>query len=107
MSTIGKSATKTWREQIKKGQTTLGFSAWITREKEKLGADGSSNNLLLVDRTLNDSVHAAIASATAEGLQPKPKGNKVFGIDKTVFIISALLLIAGTVYLLTRIGKTK
>lgn len=106
-STIGKSASRIWREQTKSNQTTLPFDAWITREKERLAADGfNNNNLLMVDRTLNDSVHAAINDAAASGgLNKKPSGNTVFGINKTVFILGAVLLAASSIYLMTQIRK--
>lgn len=105
--TIGKSATRLWREQLKGGQTTLPFAAWITREKEKISADGTANsNLLLVDRTLNDSVHQIISDTKqAGGLKTQESGKTVFGINKTVFIVLAGLLAAGSIYLITQIGK--
>lgn len=71
-----------------------------------MSADGINDNLLLVDRTLNDSVHTAIKdAATTGGLKTETTGKTIFGINKTVFIVSALLLTAGTVYLIIQTGK--
>lgn len=106
---IGKSASKVWREQVKAGNTSLAFSPWLTREKEKMSADGNTTGIVLVDQALNDSVHVAIKDAVdVGGLKSKPNSNKIFGINKTVFIVSSIILIAsigGGIYLLTQTGK--
>src|SRR5262245_52930287 len=106
MSTIGKSATRLWREEIKSGATTLSFAAWISRKKEMLSADAAGSNLILIDKTLNDSVQSAIAGATEAGrLQSKASSKTIFGINKTLFIISAIVVVAGGVVLITQISK--
>ena|SRR5438046_724338 len=104
---IGKSATRMWREQLKGGQTTLPFAAWINREKEKISADASSSSgLVLVDRTLNDSVHQIITdTTTAGGLQTKPTGKTILGIKTPIFIVGAVLLATASIILITQISK--
>lgn len=99
---IGKTATSIWRHEYKKNGGTLSFPQWIEREKNKFAADGN-NNLLLIDKTLNDSVHAAINDAT--GVNKKSSEKTVFGINKTIFIISAIVFVGGLTYLITRILK--
>lgn len=101
---IGKSATQIWRHQYLKNGGTLGFTDWINREKAK-SVDGSTN-LVIVDKALNDSVQTTIKEAALPLNTPaKPAGSTVFGINKTVFIISSLALAAGIGLLITQIGK--
>lgn len=105
--TIGKSAARQWREYHRKGGS-LPFNPWLNREKEKIGADGeATNNLILVDRNLNDSVHQTIKETNEQviGLNPKPSGDTIFGIKKPVFIAGSVLFTAGLTYLIIQLAK--
>ena len=101
MSTIGKSASRMYRE-YKRNSGTLTWPQWLDRQKEKtFAASGEDDDIVMIDRTLNDSVHAAIKdSLITAGLKTKESGKTIFGIDKTVVIIGSLLLLAGTTYLI-------
>jgi hypothetical protein len=100
---MGKTATKMWRQS----GTALPFKQWIEQEKEKMSADGqTADGLLLVNRSLNDSVQNAINEAVKTGGLKKDIENKtIFGISKPVFIVSAVLFTGGLIYLITRIVK--
>jgi hypothetical protein len=100
-SVIGKSASKLFRE-YKKAGGTLQFPAWVDREKEKVfSANGEDQGILPVDRQLNDSVHTAINDALKEaGFQTQESGKTVFGINKTVVVITSVVLLAGVVTLI-------
>lgn len=103
--TIGKTANWIFRHEYKKNGGTLSFANWINREKAKLSAD-ADNNLVLIDKVLNDSVHNAIKEVVVPVEKTEETGNTIFGINKTVFIISALLFTAGGIYLISRISKS-
>lgn len=75
-----KSANKLWKES----GTTLSFKEWIEREKKKFNSNEVSANALLgVDGSL---------SISNNNNAPLPK--TVFGINKTVLIISGILIVS-------------
>lgn len=100
---MSKSANRLWREYRKAGGQ-LSFAAYINREKEKtFAASGENDSLFAIDKSLNDSVHNAIKETLAGGgLKTSNTGNTIFGINKTVFIAGSVLVVAATIYLLTR-----
>lgn len=102
---MGKSAARLWREYQRMGGT-LPFPAWLTREKTKFhSANGEDGSLLMIDRTLNDSVHQVIKESISPAAPPKKSGTTVFGINKTVFIVGGLLVLAAGIYLITQHSK--
>ncbi len=86
---------------------TLPFTEFLHREKEKIyNANGEDESILLVNRTLDDSIHHAIDKTLEKaGLKTEEENKTVFGINKTVFIVGGLVLISAVIILVIKNKK--
>jgi len=94
-------ANQRWRQS----GSTLSFKNFLEREKAKMASiDGGSYEIIL-NKPLNDSVQASLATVRKEaGYKTEISNKTVFGINKTVLIISGLVILAGIGY---KIYKTQ
>lgn len=101
------SVTQLW----KNSGTSLKFKDWITREKEKQGIpvdakldlNASFNNS--IQETLDEYVNASGAEEAAATYKPTG-GNSVLGINRTVLIVTGLIILAGIGYKIYQQKKT-
>jgi hypothetical protein len=107
MSTIAKTSNAAWKEYKAGGGTIVKFTDWLHREKEKMfSANGEDDSLLLVNRSLNDSVQGAIKDTLKTGgLKEKTSGKTLFGINTKWLIGSAIVLTGGIIYLIVKRNK--
>jgi hypothetical protein len=106
MSIIAKTSNTAFKQYKKQGGT-LNFTDFLHREKEKMfSANGNDDSLLLVNRSLNDSVQLAINETLKNGgLKPKTSGKTIFGINAVLFIASAITITGGTIFLIVKKKK--
>lgn len=87
------------------GGGTLSFTNWLQREKDKMfySNGDDKNNLLLVNKPLNDSIQTAIDNTLKNGgLKTTESGNTVFGINKTILIGAGVVLAAVIGYIIIK-----
>jgi hypothetical protein len=107
---IGKSANAAYKEYRHAGGT-LSFPAYLEQEKNKIStlAANGEQDVLIIDRPLNDSVQQAIQHAlagTGTGVQTTADNSRVLGIKKPVLIGIGILLIGGlTAYIIVKNKK--
>lgn len=85
----------------------LSFKEFINAEKQKtFSANGSEDELILVNRSLSDSLQTAIDKTLKQGgLRTTAENKTVFGINKFVFIGGSILLVSAFVLLLVKQKK--
>lgn len=105
---LGKSANAAYKEALHKGTTKLPFTEWLHREKEKsFNAQGEDPNLLLINRSLNDSVHQTIQKVVKQGgLKDSESGKTIFGIHKAVIIGGATIITGAIIFLIIKKVKS-
>jgi hypothetical protein len=103
MSTIAKTSNAAYK-QYKSTGVTLSFTEFLHREKEKMfSANGQDDSLLLVNKSLNDTVQTAIRDTLKQGgLKEQETGKTFFGINKFVLIGAGVAIIGGTVWLVLK-----
>jgi len=98
---LSKTANASYKEYLKAGGT-LSFTDYLHREKEKfMNANGEQDNLLLINRPLNDSIQTAIKETLKQGgLKNEESGKTVFGINKNIIIGGGILIAVGIAFII-------
>jgi hypothetical protein len=81
MAMTKRTANQLYKEQKKKGQTTLSFTAWVEQQKSRnwMRFDGTSE--IPIDEAINQEVQSGISNLNAEaGLQTTLNQNYYLGI---------------------------
>ena len=102
----GRTANQLWKES----GTTLPFKVWIEREKEKsLNADGTGTETIMINSALNDSINSAISQLNQQtgNKDAAPTDNTILGLNKTVVIFSAIIIVVAIGYGIYRKTKNK
>lgn len=91
------SANQRWKQS----GTTLSFKDWLNREKTKfasMNADGSSTQVISnqpLNQAIQDSLNSSLSKA---GYKTQVSNKTVFGINKTVLLVSGLLIVGAIGY---------
>jgi hypothetical protein len=92
---IEKSANRMWKES----NTTLSFKDWLNREKTKFINFNGGETTMIINKPLNDIIQKTVIDIKrSAGYKEKPENNKILGLNKTVVIISAVVVTAFIVY---------
>lgn len=100
-----KSANKRWKES----GTTLTFKEWIDRENKKKDGDDSFFIKSKKDNFANQVGGSSISDSVTDSVNvsyyddtnnvPEEHTNKIFGLNQTIVIVSAVLLVGSLGYL--------
>jgi len=99
---IEKSANQLWRES----GTTLSFKDWLNREKKKYVNFNGNQNVMMVNRPLNNQIKDTLSSIRESvGYKKESENKTVFGLNKTIIIVLGIGLVAFATYKFIKVIK--
>lgn len=99
---IEKSANQLWRES----NTTLSFKDWLNREKKKFVNFNGNQNVMMVNRPLNNQIKDTLSSIRESvGYKKESQNKTVFGLNKTIIIVVGISIIAFATYKFIKVLK--
>lgn len=105
---IGKTANTLWKEYNQATGSKISFAEFLGLQRSQaFNATGDENgSILMVNKSLNDTVQAAITKTLQQGgLKTQTDKGKIFGLPKAVVIGGGLVITAAIIFLL--INKKK
>jgi hypothetical protein len=85
-----KSANQLWRES----HSTLSFKEWLNREKEKYANFNGEGGSFIPNFKLQNKITETLDEIKRDtGFKTDTSKNKVFGLDKRVFIVAGVLIV--------------
>lgn len=99
---IGKTANTLWKEHNKATGSRISFSEFLEMQRTKVfNANGDNESILMVNKSLNDTVQAAIDKTLRQGgLKTQEDKSRIFGLPKIAVIGGGLVLTAAIIFLL-------
>lgn len=99
---IEKSANQLWRES----GTTLSFKDWLNREKKKYVNFNGNQNVMMVNRPLNNQIKDTLTNIRESvGYKKEAENKTVFGLNKTIIIVLGISLVAFATYKFIKVVK--
>ena len=91
-----KTASKKWRES----GSTLTFKEWIERENQKKNGSDSKLSFDAVNANVDTTaiVNQALQDAEDSPIRTTEDKSKIFGLDKTIFVFSTILIVGSLGY---------
>jgi len=105
---IGKTANTLWKEYNQETGSKISFAEFLGLQRTKMfSANGDNDSILMVNKSLNDTVQAAIDSTLKQGgLKTEEDKGKVFGLPKAAVIGGGLVITAAIIFLLLNRKKS-